>query len=218
MRSRGNFYRGITHGLPTVVGSEQVIYTSGLFTANTTFQPRTTANAVAGDIIFAVGVGNSGVILPNPTRTDSTSIGGGLSSQTNAFQILTATDITNNSISVTCPSLGNYVLIVIRGISTLTRKQSVNVLNATDTVPGFTKAANSKLILAIVTDRTDVGATLSVATGFALLRNGFSQYFSVAHGVRNSSTYTSGSNFTVFSQATGGGGAYGAVASIYEAT
>lgn len=220
MRSRGNYFRGISPNAPQapVIGPEEVFYTSALFNTNTTFQPRTTANAVAGDILFVAGVGNTPVGLPSSTYSDTNNIGGGGSSQTNAYKVLSAGDITTNSISITCPSLGNFVIIMIRGITTITRKQSINTINASDTVPGFTKAANSKLILITNTDRTDVAATLATPTGFTLLRNGSSQYFSVVHGVRHSSTYTNGSNFAVFTQATGGGAAYGAAISVYEAT
>lgn len=220
MRARGNFYRGITTGLiqPPVTGPEEVYYTSAVFAANTTFQPTTTANAVAGDIIFVAGVGNSAVGLPGSTYSDTTNIGGGLSSQTNAYKVLSAGDITTNSMTITCPSLGNFVIMLIRGITTITRKQSTARTEATAIIPGFTKAANSKLILVTNTDRTDAGVILATPTGFTLLRNGFTQYFSVVHGVRSSSTYTDGSNFTVFTQDNGGGGPYAAAIAIYEAT
>ncbi|MNK57775.1 hypothetical protein D3C87_768390 [compost metagenome] len=219
MRARGNFYRGFFPNAPTImpVGPDEVYYTSTVFSSNTTFQPAT-AGAVAGDIIFVAGVGNSEVVLPGSTYSDTTSIGGGLSRQTNAYKVLSPGDITTNSLSVTCPSLGNFTILLISGVSTFTRKYSAFRTEATAVVPGFTKSASSKLILAIVTDRTDNGVLLPSPTGFSLLRNGFTQYFSVAHAVRASDTYTSDSNFTVFTQDAGGGTPYSAAIAIYEAT
>lgn len=219
MRSRGSFYRGIIHPLltTTAVGPEEVYYTSALNTSNITFQPAT-RGAVAGDIIFVAGVGNSAVGLPNSTYSDTTSIGGGLSSQTNAYKVLSAGDITTNSMALTCPSLGNFVVMLVRGVNAFTRKFTGFRTEATVVIPGFTKSANSKLILVTNTDRTDSGVNLATPTGFTQLRNGFSQYFSVVHAARNSSTYTNGSNFTVFTQDAGAGNPYSAAISIYEAT
>lgn len=174
----------------------QIVGMSDVLTSNGTLTwPEGT---LAGDIALTVGIGTSGLLPSGFTFLDNYFTFGppGTSVASFGYKVLASGDLPG--INVTNPTNGHCYGIVIRG-ATVTEaspaKAPPDNLGPSCTIPGFTKALGSQILVCIAVDRDPV-ADFGPPSGWDELGRSQSMYFASCASWMDSSGYTNNTTVT----------------------
>lgn len=129
----------------------------------------------AGDLAVAIAVGNTAVSIPGGTVIAGDVVENSPSQSSFAFKVLAAADISTPP-SITVPTNGAFYVAVYRGGTMVTKRSTNASSGANVTVPGFTKSAASRRIIAAGHDR-DPGTSSTPPTGFTLRATASATFF-----------------------------------------
>lgn len=172
----------------------QVIGMTNVLTANGTLTwPEGTQ---VGDIALTVGIGNSGLLPAGFTFLDNYFTFGppGTSVASFGYKVLDAGNLPG--VAVTNPTNGHCYGIVLRAATVVgasPAKAPANNVGASCTIPGFTKAAGSQILVCISVDR-DPNDSFGPPAGWNEVGRSLSMYFASCVGFITSAEYTNGTD------------------------
>lgn len=152
----------------TFVGVSSLITSTGVIT-----WPIDTA---ADDFAIMIGVGATNLSETGYTSGNASVFAPGGHRTSWMYKTLVSGDISSPP-SVTIPSYGAFHILVYNGPTAATLKTEASSLGSGITVAGFTRAANSKGVIAAMHDRDPIG-TLPAPDGFTRRNSDTSTYFS----------------------------------------